>query len=148
MSDRQLVSSSAGLDTLTYSESVLTDNSSKTQVKYQHLLAPARAAATYLTLETEVHTMRKWQNHHRLFIGVICSQGHVNPSKNVAGMCNSVHLQRGQVTGVHIIFKSPSDLQQAFVHIISMSPFEEFHKGKNRSQYLMDQELKLFCFEF
>lgn len=78
--------------------------------------------------------MRKWQNHHLLFIGVICSQGHVNSFKNVAG----------QVAGLHIIFKSPSNMHQASVHITSMYPFEEFHKGKNRSQYLLGQELKLF----
>lgn len=47
----------------------------------------AGAAAKYLTPETEVQTMRKWQNHHRLMTGVSGSQGHPHPSKNVTGMC-------------------------------------------------------------
>lgn len=92
------------------------------QVKYQHLPAPSRAATKHLTLETEVQTMRKWQNRHWLFIGVICSQRHINPSKDVAG----------QVAGLHIIFKSPSNMHQASVHVTSMSPFEEFHKEKGQ----------------
>lgn len=104
------------------------------QVKYRYLPALAGAAAMYLTLETEVQTMKKLQNHHWLFIGVICSQGHVNPSKTVAG----------KVAGLHIIFKSPSNMHQDSTHITSMSPFEEFHKGKKRLQYLLGQELKLF----